>query len=516
MSEKDFLSKIAEENKKPDSFKEEERVKIQKEKKPLNPLVIIIPAVILVLLLIGVWFFFLRAKIDMPSFVGKTQTDVAKWVTQQGISKNGIIFDEEYNFDYDDGVIFYQSVEEGTKVKKDVKINFTVSMGADPDEKIKVPDIANMSKDELDKWVSDNKLSKTKVMTSYSDTVEKDSVISFEFKGCSADEFTRGCTLNISVSKGTAPEGTVQVEDFTKKSYVELEAWAKSKKINLEKVESFSNDIDSGMIISQSVAGGKTMKQNETLTVYVSKGKGIKVPNFSTMKNSEVDKWLEDNASAVNITKKYSNSDKYVISQSVSSGNMIGMEDKLDITLNMGNSFYLDDLGLSADSIVGMYYDRLVDWCNNNRSSGVDAFTGQWNENTEVYSETYSRGQIVSVKCEGYSDGKEYSCSGKLPLDVRFSVIISKGKVTDVDISKAKNEGGDFNAIRLADILATEKIGFNNYSNGSVCTLYINGVKITNTTQVIRYIEGESVELRESGATLDGVSTPLPSDKTGE
>ena len=33
MSEKDFLSKIAEENKKPDSFKEEERVKIQKEKK---------------------------------------------------------------------------------------------------------------------------------------------------------------------------------------------------------------------------------------------------------------------------------------------------------------------------------------------------------------------------------------------------------------------------------------------------------------------------------------------------
>ena len=165
MSEKDFLSKIAEENKKPDSFKEEERVKIQKEKKPLNPLVIIIPAVILVLLLIGVWFFFLRAKIDMPSFVGKTQTDVAKWVTQQGISKNGIIFDEEYNFDYDDGVIFYQSVEEGAKVKKDVKINFTVSMGADPDEKIKVPDIANMSKDELDKWVSDNKLSKTKVMT---------------------------------------------------------------------------------------------------------------------------------------------------------------------------------------------------------------------------------------------------------------------------------------------------------------------------------------------------------------
>ena len=44
MSDKDFLSKIADEavaNKKPDSFKEEVRVPVHKEKKPIKPIYII-------------------------------------------------------------------------------------------------------------------------------------------------------------------------------------------------------------------------------------------------------------------------------------------------------------------------------------------------------------------------------------------------------------------------------------------------------------------------------------------
>ena len=48
MSNKDFLSQFSDNNKKPDSFKEEERVKVTKEKKPVNvKLLLVILAIVL-------------------------------------------------------------------------------------------------------------------------------------------------------------------------------------------------------------------------------------------------------------------------------------------------------------------------------------------------------------------------------------------------------------------------------------------------------------------------------------
>ena len=508
MSEKDFLSKIANEAKKPDSFKEEERVKIQKEKKPIKPLMIIIPIIVLILLAGLGWFFFLRPTIEVPNFVGKTQKEVAQWVTQQGIEKNGIIFNQEYSLEYDDGQIMSQSIEAGKKVKKDVKLDFVMSKGADPDEKIEVPDIKNMTKDELNTWVQKNKLAKTKIMTSYSEEVEKDAVISFEFKGCQSDEFTRGCTLNISVSKGPQPAGTITVEDFKGKMYEEAEAWAKSKKVVSEKVEVFSNDIAQGMIVSQSIAKGKTMKEKEVITFTVSKGKGIKVPNFNTMANKEVDAWLNENANLVSVTKKYSKKTGYVLSQSVSSGNMIGGEDKLEIVLNLGNTFYTDDPDVQIGEIVGMKYDKLVDKLNNIRYLGIDAYTGQWGANTEVYSDK-PKGTILSVECSGYSDGKIYPCDGKLPLDARFSVVVSKGKTwTGINLSGAKADSDEYTFItnKLVTILSNEKIYFQNSATGDYCKLTINGQAVKNTS-AINVTEGDNV-------ILEYVSGSLPESET--
>ncbi len=157
MSEKDFLSQFSDENKKPDSFKEEERIPIQKDRKPIKPWMIIVPIVTLLVLGVIVWFLFLRPNIEVPDFIGKTKEDVAQWVTQQNITKTGIVFNEEYSFEYDKGQIMEQSVDAGTKVKKDAKITFKLSLGADPDEKIVFPDVMNMNQDELNTWKEENK-----------------------------------------------------------------------------------------------------------------------------------------------------------------------------------------------------------------------------------------------------------------------------------------------------------------------------------------------------------------------
>lgn len=518
MSNKDFLSQFSDENKKPDSFKEEVRIPVQKPKKPIKPIMIIIPVVAVLLIAVLAWFFFLRPTIEVPNFVGKTQTDVAQWVTQQGIEKNGIIFDEEFSMEYDDGQIISQTISAGTKVKKDVKINFVMSKGADPDEKISVPDLVSMTKDELNTWKSENKLTNTKITTSYSDTVETDKVISISYRGCEADSFTRGCTLNISVSKGPAPAGTVTVNDFKNNALSSVETWADTNKVKVKVVHAFDETIASGAVISTSPEANKTMKQGDTITVVVSQGKGVKVPDFSKMANKQVDEWLEKNAAYAVVERRYANQSGYIIKQNVKAGAMVGTEDKLEVTLNQGNSFYLSDLQLDAKSIVGMQYEKLVDWCNNNRYLGIDAYTGQWGTNTEVYSETYSKGQIVSVECHRASDGKVYNCNERLPLDVRFSVVISKGRVVDIDISSALVQGHPdvYETSALVDILSSKGITFINNATGLTCTLDINGSKPASSAIRIK-VEEDTVVLGASDTELPApTTTPKTSPDSGE
>ena len=45
----------------------------------------------------------------------------------------------------------------------------------------------------------------------------------------------------------------------------------------------------------------KNIKEGETLTVVVSLGKGIKIPDFSSMSVTQIDKWLKDNDFEFNI-----------------------------------------------------------------------------------------------------------------------------------------------------------------------------------------------------------------------
>ncbi|MBQ1624852.1 MAG: PASTA domain-containing protein, partial [Erysipelotrichaceae bacterium] len=181
--DKNFLDQFSDSGK-PASFKEEERVPVQRERKPINVKALLIAAAVLLALAIGAYFLFFAPKIEMPDFVGKTRTDVAAWVKQQGIETSGVIFDDTYDFDSTEGTILKQSVPAGRKVKNNVKLNFTLSLGPDPDESISVPDLNSMTKDDIQAWITSNKLLKTKTVTAYNDEVAENEVIDYSFSGC--------------------------------------------------------------------------------------------------------------------------------------------------------------------------------------------------------------------------------------------------------------------------------------------------------------------------------------------
>ena len=361
MDNNDFLSQFSKEGK-PDSFKEEERTPVVKQKKPLNTKLILLLLVGLIVLLGLLYFLFWAPKIVMPDFVGQTNSDVEAWVKQQQIERTGINIKPVYDFETDEGVILTQSIPQGKKVKNNVKIDFTVSLGADPEERIKVPDLSSMTKEEIQNWIKDNKLTKTRIMTSYNENVPENEVIDFVYTGTDEDNFTRGSTLKINISKGPAPVGEVVVEDFEKKLFESVEAWAKSKKIKVEKQEAFSDTVGEGYVISQSVPSGRNMKEGETLSVVVSKGKAIYMPNMIGWTKKQVEAWSRKNPTAFIDTEKgiYSSKSKdIVLGQSISAGSLIDPADVVELTMSLGNIVEVPD-GFQGKE----YHDRgsLHDW----------------------------------------------------------------------------------------------------------------------------------------------------------
>lgn len=472
---KDYLSELSKEVEskgKLESFQEEKVTRVEKPKRHINP-VVIVGAVVGLAVALGLgWFLFLRPSIEMPNFVGKTQNDVGAWAKQQGVATSGIIFMEEFNFDYDNGQIASQSVEEGTNVGKDAKITFVLSKGANPDEKVALPDIASMNQSELKEWISKNKLTKTKITTEFSDTVEKDEVISFDLKNVDANDFTRGTTLTIKVSKGPQPAGTVTVEDFKDKDKAFVESWAKGKKVQLNVEEVYHDTVAKGLVISQSVESGKTMKEKEALTITVSKGKAISLPDFTKMNKEDLAAWKQNKDNSVIFVEKerYTNESKHVLEQSPKAGTSVESGDVVTLTISIGKPRI-------KESYIGKSIQDLVDWTNAERHKGADMFAGEWGT-TPIYSNTYRRGQIINIVCAD-SKGNTADCANELPLDARFTVTLSKGlSVTMKDTDLATTE-------TIVDFLASKQFQFTTRA-GTVAGIEVDGVfyQVGNTSEV--------------------------------
>ncbi len=426
--DKNFLDQFSESGK-PASFKEEERTPVVRERKPLNVKALVIAVLILALLGALAYFLFLRPKIEMPDFIGKSRSDVAAWVKQQGIEPSGIIFDDTYDFDSDEGSILSQSVAAGKKVGKDVKLNFTLSLGPDPDERVKVPDLETMDKQEIQEWISSNRLLKTKTITSYSDEVPENNVIDYSFSGCEEDSFTRGCTLKITVSKGPALAGKVTVEDFEKKPFASAEAWAKSKKIELIRVDQYSDKVDAEYVISQSVAAGKTIKEGDSLTVVVSLGQAVYMPDMTGWTRKQVEAWMRKNPSVYLDMSEglYSSQAKdTVLSQSKSPKALIDPQDVVELTMSLGNIVDLER------SYVGEEYhatNGLHDWKEKQNDLGADISVNR----TRDFSDVWPPGVIIRHDNSVYVGGT-------------LNCVISRGKnilLRDGDVTWADLAAGN-------------------------------------------------------------------------
>lgn len=493
--------------KSPHSFQQEELKKIDKKPFKLDPKILIAGIIGLIAIIGLVWFFFFAPKIPMPDFVGKTINDVGAWAKQNNIETAGIIINKEYSLEYDKDVIISQDQKAGSKIKNDTALTFVASKGADPDEVIAFPDLMNMTYSEIKDWIDTNKLQKTKINTQYNTLVEKDLVINYDLKTGTESNFTRGSTLTINISKGPAPAGTVAIENFVGKTYAELEQWANSKKILLEKTEAYSDTVETGKIISQNIKVGESLEEGGKLGVVVSKGKAVKIPNLVGYTKEMLDVWAATPENKVTIVKKerYNSAPEgTVIGQSLAAGTQVDQGTVLELTI----SLYMPQLETNSRAWYGKDYLELIKWVDDANGKGANLAAGAWAG--EEKSDTYpTPGQIISYSClDAKGNQLPYGangCARPLPIDAKISMKISSGPATQPTPTPApvlkefkvdKTLGyATFKALCGANGITVNPIGTIADNSTTFVILQSDGVTTINNGQTLS--EGMSIIVQE-------------------
>ncbi len=411
MSEnKDFLGSIAKEaQKKPASFQEE---RVERINKP-NPFNLkTIGAVVVALAVIGaaVYFIFLRPNITMQNFVGRNISEFTAWAKQNGVINTGVLVEERYNFDVAKDIIVEQDVAEGTKIRKDAKITLVVSKGANPDELVTFADLKNMTSQEIDAWISENKLLNTRVTSTYDNTVPEGQVISYELRNIEESAFTRGATLSIIISRGVKPAATITVTtDYVDQPYTSFKSWADTNKLVVDMKEAYDSKIIAGNIVSISVKKDDKVKEGDTITVVVSKGQAIKMIYLDKYTEQRVTDWATANRVTVRFDKIYhaTIAKGVVVYQSITTNTVLKDEDILIVGISLGKP--------TLPSVSDMSIEELKNEISELNEKGANLSINS-SYSYEI-SNTVAVGNIIRI-----------SNLGSLTVGTKLDLVISEGK----------------------------------------------------------------------------------------
>ncbi|MFZ7120329.1 MAG: PASTA domain-containing protein [Eubacteriaceae bacterium] len=415
---KSFLESIAMDSEKPESFSEESFENVDPNITKKKYIGIGVALVVLIIAVSSIMY--ITSRVTVPDMTGWDINEAYEWAQKNSIN---LVINDIYDFDVEEDMLISQEEESDKKIKKNSSMTITVSLGPDGDESIEFPEIETMTASEIESWIEENKLSGAKIETEYSDLVEKDSVISYELLDGTEDDFKRKSRVTISISDGAEElSETVTVPDFSNGQVAQVITWGSENDVSINIEEVFDEYVNSGLVVYQSVTKETEMMRTDELTVKVSKGEAITVPNFTSMEKTQAEEWAKSNNVTLTIRERYSdsyNSGK-IYSQSVSSGKKIVSGDEIVIYYSLGK--------VDVSSFIGKTKLDILQWrdaVNENHGSITVVFS-------EEYGESGTYGKIVEQSV--YDEIVETGTT--------INVVISKGmKIVVPDLSsKTENE----------------------------------------------------------------------------
>lgn len=234
-----------------------------------------------------VWFgYYQLTHVKVPNFEGKELAQVRQWTDEHKVS---LKVKQVYHFDKAPNIIIRQAIK-NQKIKKGSQLQVEASLGPDPNEPLQLPDFQNMKVEAAKRWLKDQKAENLTLLEEYSETVPAGSFLKFEItsKDVKKEDYQRQHKAKLYYSKGKEVfEKDITMPDLTGKAKEEAQEWAKKNDVTLKMEETDSEQVELGKVISQSVTKETKIAKKDTVTITVSTGKAVIVPDFSQFTSEE-------------------------------------------------------------------------------------------------------------------------------------------------------------------------------------------------------------------------------------
>ncbi|MBO0475002.1 PASTA domain-containing protein [Enterococcus ureasiticus] len=305
--------------------------------------------------------YYQMTHVKVPDFEGKELSEVREWTTENGVK---LQVEQKYNFDKEANVIIHQTVK-NKKIKKGKELVVDASLGADPEKVVSLPDFKAMKLKDAKNWISEQKADNLAIIEEYSDKVAAGDYIKFEItnKDVKAENYKRKDKAKVYFSKGKEVfEKDISMPDFTGKTKEEATEWAKKNEITLKVNEADSDKVESGKVISQSIGKDTKVAKKESMSITVSTGKALIVPDFSQFTAEEAES--KANGLQVQVKQLFNDEVPYgrFISQSVEIGKKYTEKDEkpvIQVVYSFGKPYIKDlrDNTLEGD-LQKIFYDE--------------------------------------------------------------------------------------------------------------------------------------------------------------
>ena len=440
---------------------------------PVNPSIIytlthnkasIALLVLILLLMIGIIFALIlfmngsNQRISVANQIGATSEQAQQWCDDNKLDETHCVFISQYSETVPEGNIIAQSIESDSTMGENDIITFTVSNGKDPDYEVTLPDFETMNETEIMQWFEDNLFTDV----TYEYQVDEDATDgSFLSINITTPTAKRSDAILVTFAITEARIGVeIEMPDLSGYTKSNVAAWAAENRITVTYLTDYSDTVETGEVIRQSVNAGTMIKTGDKLTVTISLGKAILMEDMNGQTKDSASAWCNENGLKCNFTQsRYSTSEKgTIINQSVKTGTRVSANQTISFTLSLGSTIEVGDFtnkdytefekqieslnnlgaGLSIARTNVVTNTRADDNLVKTNTKTIDI-----NGKVEVSVNVYEAKQVTVPQCSGSKDSYEKSLSDNglqgTFKGTRYSDSVANGNVMSCSISGGTN-----------------------------------------------------------------------------
>lgn len=203
----------------------------------------------------------------------------------------------------------------------------------------KVPDFTGKTWEEAVALAKDKEIYITNIKEDYDDTIKEGAIIEQDIKA--GEKVKKGSNINVTLSLGN---GQFKIEDYVGLDISEVYKKVESLDVDLKEEYISDDKVEIGKVVKQRPEAGSSLKPNDSLTLYISKGSeeednNLQVPYLIGLSEKEAkNKIKSEGLSVGRVSKTESDTveEGKVIEQSIAYGEEVSEGTAISIVVSIG------------------------------------------------------------------------------------------------------------------------------------------------------------------------------------